>query len=227
MQARIIISTLAATAVIALPASADVLYENLPASTLGSISEAFGSNGSYAFGQSCAQQFSLEDSYNLSSLTWWGSSQNFSGGDLSNFSGFEVVIWNADFTAQVANFNIGIGSITSTETGLLNFFGSKEYAFSSAINGVLGPGVYNMNIGAVMANGQGDEFIWSAGADQLGRYFTSPSQPWGSWKLVPPAIGDDGFGSFRLEGTQVPAPGALALLGLAGVASIRGRRRAR
>lgn len=206
-------------------ATADVIYQNLPASTLGSISEAFGSNGSYAFGQSCAQQFSIEDSFDLSSLSWWGSSQNFSGGDLSNFSGFEIVIWNADFSAQVANFNVGIGSITSTPTGLTNFFGSPEYQFSTTIAGTLAAGVYHMNIGAVMANGQGDEFIWSAGADQTGRYFTSPSQPWGTWKLVPPAIGDDGFGSFRLEGTLVPAPGAIALLGLAGIATFRGRRR--
>jgi hypothetical protein len=226
MQSRFTFTTLAAAALIALPASADVIYQNLPTSTLGSVSEAFGSNGSYAFGQSCAQQFSLEDSYDLSSITWWGSSQNFSGGDLANFSGFEIVIWNADFSAQVASFNVGIGSITSAETGLLNFYGSKEYGFSSAINGILGPGVYNMNIGAVMANGQGDEFIWSAGAEQQGRYFTSPSQPWGSWKLIPPAVGDDGFGAFRLDGSQVPAPGAIAILGVAGVVTFR-RRRAR
>jgi MYXO-CTERM domain-containing protein len=203
-------------------ASADLIYENLPTSTLGSISESFSSNGSYAFGQSCAQRFSVEDSYNLSSLSWWGSSQNFSGGDLSNFSAFEVVIWNADFSAQVTSFNISLGSITTTPTGLNNFFGSPEYQFSAAINGVLGAGVYNINIGAVMANGQGDEFIWSAGAEQTGRFFTSPSNPWGTWKELPPGIGDDGFGSVRLEGSLVPAPGAIALLGLAGLV---GRRR--
>ena len=33
-------------------ASADIIYQNLPTSTLGAISESFGSNGSYAFGQS-------------------------------------------------------------------------------------------------------------------------------------------------------------------------------
>ncbi len=228
---RIHLSLIASTCVVAASitsaATADVIYENAPTSTLGSVAEAFSSNGSYAFGQSLAQQFSLEDSFNLSSLSWWGSSQNFSGGDLANFSAFEIVIWNSDFSAQVASFTIGLGSIGATETGQTSFFGSKEYLFSAAIGGTLGPGVYNMNIGAVLANGGGDAFIWSAGTDQTGRFFTSPSQPWGTWKQIPPGIGDDGFGSFRLEGTIVPAPGAIALLGLAGFATLRGRRRDR
>ncbi len=215
------IALIAAASVTTL-AGADIIYQNLPTSTLGAISESFGSNGGYAFGQSCAQRFSVESSFNLSDISWWGSSQNFSGGDLSNFSAFEVVIWNADFSAQVANFNIGLGSLTATATGLTNFFGAPEYEFSAAVSGLLAAGTYNINIGAVMANGQGDEFIWSAGADQTGRYFTSPTNPWGTWKLVPPAIGDDGFGSVRLEGSMVPAPGAVALLGLAGLV---GRRR--
>ncbi|MBL9121749.1 MAG: hypothetical protein JNL80_17730 [Phycisphaerae bacterium] len=223
MSRTILFSVISAAALTG-AASADVIYENLPTSALGSISEAFGSNGTYAFGQSCAQTFSLEDSFNLSNISWWGSSQNFGGLDLGNFTGFEISIWNADFSAQVASFNVAIGSITASPTGLLNFYNSPEYQFSTGIGGVLGPGVYNMNIGAVMANGQGDEFIWSAGADQTGRYFTSPTIGWGNWKLVPPGVGDDGFGSFRLEGTQVPAPGALALLGLAGLVR---RRRAR
>jgi len=156
-------------------------------------------------------------------LSWWGSSQNFSGLDLGNFSGFEVVIWNADFSAQVAHFDLAIGSLTTSATGNTNFFGSPEYLFSSSIAGMIGPGTYNMNIGAVLANGQGDEFIWSAGADE-NSFFTSPAQPWGTWLPIPPGIGDDGLGSFRLEGSTVPAPGAVALLGLA---SLRGRRRAR
>jgi hypothetical protein len=221
----VIASACAVAASVASVASADVIFENAPTSTLGSVAEAFSSNGSYAFGQSLAQRFSLEDSFNLSSLSWWGSSQNFSGGDLANFSAFEIVIWNSDFSAQVATFTLGLGAIGTTETGQTNFFGSKEYLFSAAIGGTLGPGVYNMNIGAVLADGGGDAFVWSSGADQTGRFFTSPSQPWGTWKQVPPGIGDDGFGSFRLEGTIVPAPGAIALLGLAGLATLRGRRR--
>jgi hypothetical protein len=218
------IASIITAAAVSAGATADVIYQNAPVSTVGAISEAFSSNGTYAVGLSFAQQFSVEDSFNLTSLTWWGSSQNFSGLDLANFTGFEVVIWNADFTAQVANFNIASGSITTTPTGLTNFFNSPEYAFSSAINGVLGPGVYNMNIGAVLANGQGDEFVWSAGAEQNGRFFTSVSQPWGTWKAIPPGIDNDDFGAFRLEGTIVPAPGALALLGFAGLCGRRARR---
>jgi len=54
-----------------------VVVNNPVADTVGFYSDAYKSSGSYAYAQSGAQGFDLEDSYTTSSLKWWGSSNGF------------------------------------------------------------------------------------------------------------------------------------------------------
>jgi hypothetical protein len=204
-------------------AHAGLVYENAPVSAQGGVSDAFSSNGAYAFGQSLAQRFSIEDAYDLTGLSFWGSSQDFDGTDLANIVAFNVVVWNADFTAQVFNWTIATNAFALTATGNENVSGGAEYRFDTAILGTLSAGTYNINIGGVLANGSGNAFVWSAGADETGRSFTE-DPTWGTWLAVPNPIGDDGFGAFRLDGTIVPAPAAFAALALAGGLGRRRRR---
>ncbi|MDZ4830462.1 MAG: hypothetical protein SGJ09_09740 [Phycisphaerae bacterium] len=210
----------ASTIAIASSATADLIVENGPVNPQGAISDAFSSGGTYANAVSIAQTFSLEDSVQLTGLSFWGSSTNFSGGDLANFSAFNVVIWNADFSQQVLNWTISLASFSTTATGNENLFNSPEYRFDTAVLGSLASGTYQMNVGAVLADGAGDAFVWSQGAEPTGVWVTT-APTFGSWLEAPPGIGEERGGAFRLDGT-IPAPGAIALLGLAGLA---GRRR--
>jgi hypothetical protein len=204
-------------------ANADFVVVNNPvADTVGFYSDAFDSKGSYEYPQSGAQAFSLEDSYTTSSLHWWGSSNGFNGQGISNFQGFQIIVWNSDFSDQVFSTKINMSSITAVATGQENFFGQPEYEFYTPLSFDIGAGNYFMNIGVLLNDVNGDQFVWSQGEYVEGFWQTSPngSGGWGSWHPLPPAlIGNTAGGAFVLT---APAPGAIALLGLAGIV---GRRR--
>ena len=92
-------------------------------------------------------------------------------------------------------------------------------------NYTLGAGNYMITIGGVLNNPDGDAFAWTDGlADgslpATQAYATVGDTPteWGTW--IP--ISDGTSGAFELNGVTVPAPGAVALLAMAG---LRGRRR--
>lgn len=203
-------------------ANADFVVVNNPvADTVGFYSDAYDSKGSYAYAQSGAQEFSLEDSYTISSLRWWGSSNGFNGQGITNFSAFQIIVWNEDFTDQVFSTKINMSSITAVATGQENFFGQPEYEFFVPLSFGIGAGNYFMNIGVMLNDAAGDQFVWSQGEDEEGFWQTSPfgQGGWGSWHPLPPAIGSTAGGAFVMT---APAPGAIALLGLAGIV---GRRR--
>jgi MYXO-CTERM domain-containing protein len=102
---------------------------------------------------------------------------------------------------------------------------SPVFRLSTVLAGnyTLGTGNYMITIGGVLNNPDGDSFAWTDGlADgslpATQAYATVGDTPteWGSW--IP--ISDGTSGAFVLNG--VPAPGAVALLAMAG---LRGRRR--
>lgn len=204
-------------------ASADFVVVNNPVQdTVGFYSDAYDSKGGYNYPQSGAQAFSLEDSYTISSLRWWGSSNGFNGQGITNFSAFQIIVWNEDFTDQVFSTKINMSSITAVATGQENFFGQPEYEFFVPMSFDIGAGNYFMNIGVMLNDAAGDQFVWSQGEDTAGFWQTSPfgQGGWGSWHPLPPAlIGNTAGGAFVMT---APAPGAIALLGLAGIV---GRRR--
>ena len=102
---------------------------------------------------------------------------------------------------------------------------SPVFRLSTVLAGnyTLGAGNYMITIGGVLNDPDGDSFAWTDGlADgslpATQAYATVGDTPteWGSW--IP--ISDGTSGAFVLNG--VPAPGAVALLAMAG---LRGRRR--
>ena len=203
-------------------ANADFIVVNNPVvDTVGFYSDAFDSKGAYSYAQSGAQGFELEDSYTTSSLKWWGSSNGFNGQGIQNFDAFQIVVWNSDFSGQVFSTQVEMSSISVVDTGESNFFGQPVYEFYVPFVAQLAAGSYYMNIGALLNDDTGDQFVWSQGQNVENFWFTDENgQKWGDWRQLPPLfIGNTAGGAFVLS---APAPGAIALIGMAGLI---GRRR--
>jgi hypothetical protein len=204
-------------------ASADFIVVNNPVQdTVGFYSDAYDSKGAYSYAQSGAQGFSLEDSYTTSSLRWWGSMNGFNDQGLTNIDCFQIIVWDADFETQVTNQKIDISNINVVDTGDFNFFGQPVYEFYVPILFPISSGNYFMNIGAQLNDAAGDQFVWSQGQNVEDFWFTDENgqYKWGDWRQLPPSlIGNTAGGAFVLS---APTPGAIALLGMAGLA---GRRR--
>jgi hypothetical protein len=217
-----VMASIVATVMFGAEAMAEFIVVNNPVvDTVGFYSDAFESKGAYTYAQSGAQGFELEDSYTTSSLKWWGSMNGFNGQGLSNVDCFQIVVWNTDFETQVTNQIIDLENITATATGETNFFGEAIYEFYVPISFQITSGSYFMNIGAQLNDAAGDQFVWSQGQNVQDFWFTDENgqNKWGDWRPLPTFIGNTAGGAFVLS---APAPGAIALLGMAG---LMGRRR--
>jgi hypothetical protein len=209
--------------VVAGSASAEFVVVNNPVvETVGFYSDAFSSDGAYTYAQSGAQLFDLEDSYTTSSIKWWGSSNGFNNQGVSNFTSFEINVWDAGFNGIVYTTTVDMSNVEVNKTGDSNFFGQPVYEFYVPFVAQLTAGSYAMNIGVNLEDANGDQFVWSQGADSNNFWQTSPFGPggWGSWRPLPPSIGNTAGGAFVLS---APSPAAIALLGLAGLVAKRRR----
>ena len=201
-----------------------IVVNNPVADTVGFYSDAFSSKGTYTYAQSGAQAFSLEDSYQTSSLRWWGSMNGFNGQGLQNIECFEVIVWDSSFDSMVVQDTYGLAEMSVIETGEENFFGQPVYEFLLSFSFQIAAGSYYMNIGAQLDDAAGDQFVWSQGEDVEGFWFTDENgtNKWGDWRPLPNFIGNTAGGAFVMT---APAPGAIAMAGLAGL--VGKRRRAR
>ena len=199
-----------------------VVVNNPVADTVGFYSDAFDSKGAYTYAQSGAQAFDLEDSYTTSSLRWWGSMNGFNGQGISNIDCFQIIVWNTDFRSNVTNQKIDLENVTATATGETNFFGEAIYEFYVPFSFQVSSGSYFMNIGAQLNDAAGDQFVWSQGQNVQDFWFTDENavNKWGNWRPLPTFIGNTAGGAFVLS---APSPGAIALLGMAGLAARRRR----
>lgn len=204
-------------------ASADFIVVNNPVQdTVGFYSDAFDSKGAYTYAQSGAQGFSLEGSYTTSSLRWWGSMNGFNDQGLTNIDCFQIIVWDSIFKTEVTNQKIDLANITVVDTGDFNFFGQPVYEFYVPLSFQISAGNYFMNIGAQLNDAAGDQFVWSQGQNVEDFWFTDTNgqNKWGEWRPLPNSlIGNTAGGAFVLS---APTPGAIALLGMAG---LLGRRR--
>ena len=206
-------------------ALADFIVANNPvADTVGFYSDAYDSKGAYTYAQSGAQAFELEDAYTTSSLRWWGSMNGFNDQGISNIDCFQIIVWNPDFRSHVTNQKIDLSQITVTDTGEYNFFGQPVYEFYIPFTFQIAAGNYFMNIGAQLNDAAGDQFVWSQGEDVDGFWFTDDNggqNKWGNWRPLPNFIGNTAGGAFVMT---APSPGAIALMGMAGLVGTRRRR---
>ena len=209
------------------PTNAEFVVVNSPVfNETGNYSDAFSTNGTTEYRTSWAQQFTLAQSNTTSSLVWWGGVNGFFGDGPNSITGFQIIVWNANFTQQIVNHTVTASQYTRIDSGQDNFFGSDVYEYRVPFVVNLASGVYNMNIGALYAMpGTGhDQFVWSCGAlaDTTPSYFTENASVNGQWGVWKPYLG----GSFSSGGAFVlnaPSPSALALLGLAGIVQRRRR----
>ena len=227
-----------------------VVYENLPSVGTASFgySDAFSSGGMNWQRQSMAQGFSLDQGHQLDSLRWWGSMNNYFQSGLSNLAGFEIVVFNEDFSQQVATRIVPISMVDAVPTGSPNGTGGEVYEFFAPLDVALGPGTYRINVGALyhgtnqpgespwaVEAGGFDQWIWAAGRDfdpdlpqRTNLFITAnfPSMPWGTWVErmdAPVGIRSQAQGG-ALVVYAVPEPGAISLLGIAALV-VRKRRR--
>jgi hypothetical protein len=145
----------------------------------------------------------------------------FNDQGISNIDCFQIIVWDSNFESQVFNQKIDLANITLTDTGDFNFFGQPVYEFVVPLAFQITTGNYFMNIGAQLNDAAGDQFVWSQGENVDGFWFTDNNgqYDWGDWRPLPNFIGNTAGGAFVLS---APAPGAIALLGMAGMI---GRRR--
>ena len=218
-----VMASIVATVMFGAEAMAEFIVVNNPVvDTVGFYSDAFDSKGAYTYAQSGAQGFNLEDSYSTSSLRWWGSMNGFNGQGISNIDCFQIIVWDNVFDSQVTNQKIDLENVTATATGETNFFGEAIYEFYVPFSFQVSSGSYFMNIGAQLNDAAGDQFVWSQGQDVDNFWFTDENavNKWGNWRPLPNFIGNTAGGAFVLS---APSPGAIALLGFAGLVSRRKR----
>lgn len=211
----------------------------------GSFSDALSSGGTYFYSQAIGQTFDVDaagaGTFQSLALRFWGTSEYQSIVDPSgqsalsaNIVGFQVSILRNDGTTRtfptVASWSLQRGSVTQTRTGTYVDTGTQylpNFQLDVALPGTLSlaAGRYVISIGAILNASQGDAFAWMDGqangalpATQCWATVGDVASDWGIWSEVP----DGTSGAFSLGGDVVPAPGALALLGLA---ARNGRRR--
>jgi hypothetical protein len=207
----------------------------------GTFSDALQSDGSYFYSQAIGQSFSVASGHSstITDVTFWGSSEYIQSSTpwnqtalSSNIISMQIAILRTDTGTSdfpiVHSWTIQTGQFSQVLTG--NYTAetfSPVFQLSTVLAGnfTLGAGNYMITIGGVLNNPDGDSFAWTDGiADgsvpATQAYATVGDTPteWGTWIPIP----DGTSGAFVLNGINVPAPGAVALLAMAG---LRGRRR--
>ena len=152
--------------------------------------------------------FSLPDLVSIDSICvdishTWGADINMSVAGDTNGSMFELM--NDNDSADGGNYDMGVAG-----TGTLDDVAAYEFVETGTLISDLGAGDFLGGVTGLQANS------WTAGALGADTYTFS----------VEDLVGGDGgaIGSLVIKYTAVPAPGAVALLGLAGLAGTRRRR---
>lgn len=172
-----------------------------------------GQSGQY-WSQRIADNFNLGGSTTIDRVKWWGMSEYYIFPDLTNFSAWTIAFYNPGF-GDISSETIAKANITITQDA--NIFGNYwVYEFDAAItpvavdNGWISIGSHNISPGD-------DGFAW---------HFGLP----GDGIIAGDFFDGDGYEQFRGAGDvafalyEVPAPGALALVGLGGLVAARRRR---
>ncbi|UCD76389.1 MAG: PEP-CTERM sorting domain-containing protein [Phycisphaerales bacterium] len=168
-----------------------------------------------------ADNFTLGAGGLVGGVTWWGGSENYVWSDLTNFVGWEVTFYDdaGGLPGNVLYSEYFDKAATNPmDTGYVGWQGSTVYShevsLTSAVN-LSGGTQYWISIGVDPASDALDGWWWqkSESVDNLGGTFYYPDGFW-----TQSTDFDVTFGLI-----EVPAPGALALLGVAGL--MRRRRR--
>ncbi|MEY4842453.1 MAG: hypothetical protein RJA12_1177 [Planctomycetota bacterium] len=148
----------------------------------GWFAHAYPDAATYFYAQAVAAKVTLSNAVDLTSLRFWGSSENYIFPGPNNVRGFTVRFYDSTFTTPALQFSVLRGSeITESYTGRLNADGGKEYQFTVPVSGRLASGTWYMHVGAVLIDGaDGDGWMWSGGKSP-GMRFTTYDANWSAW----------------------------------------------
>ena len=208
-------------------ADGDIVYDQLDDLHSGFPSD--GVAGQY-FDQRIIDDFVITGSgtIDINGVVWRGGSENFAFADLTNFSDFVIEIYPddgagaPDVSSPLLSMSVATGMTNPTATGSTNDSGGtifeQEVKFSplSLDRGV----IYYVSVGADNVTSDGDAYVWNNALMTVNDTFWF-EQPVDSGSVFM----ETGEGDMSFQIQAVPAPGALALLGLAGLTSRRRRRR--
>jgi len=143
---------------------------------------AYPNASNYFYAQAVATKVQLQQAVNLTSLRFWGSSENYIFAVLDNVRGFTVRLYDSSFVTPALQYSVVRGSALSESlTGRLNSLDGKEYQFTLPISGRLASGTWWLHVGAVLIDGaNGDGWMWSRGMN-AGLRFASYSSTWSTW----------------------------------------------
>ena len=209
-------------------ANAQLLWNQGPASNgIAYVSDGISTNGSQPWSSSLADNFSLAATSNVTGLSFWGGSEGYSSLDLSNFTSFDIEIYNSDFSQAVFSQNVSTASLNATLSGGTDVNGftgttAPEYKFTlSGLNLNLGPGTYWLAVGSVNADPIGDGFDWTtANADGL---YAVNAFDGNGWQTYSDTVDPNQDQAFQIYGAPTPEPATLTLLTLSGLALLRRR----
>ena len=183
MSRRIAIATLLLTALPALGVD-PVVSTNLQATSVDGLpSGAYPNAATHFYAQSVATSFTLSRATRLSTLTFWGSSDNTVYTGLNNLRGFEIRFYDPTFTTPALQFTLLRGAaIQETATLRVNSYGGREFQFKMSVPGTLPAGTWWMHVGANLIDGaNGDAWLWSPGTRKGVRYTQWNGTAWGAW----------------------------------------------
>jgi MYXO-CTERM domain-containing protein len=199
--------------------SGNIVYSQMPPNFLGGLFSD-GVAGQY-YGQRIADDFTLGSATTVNGVQWAGNSENFYYATLQNFAQFRISIYaNAGGLpgGVVLDTYVAVGATNPTYLGVDAYAAAPVYQFEAKFNGLnLAAGTYWLSIGTVNNAAFGDAFVWQNGVTTNNTIAAEFFDGSGFASFA-------GFGdmAFAIQAGNVPAPGALALLGMAGLI---GRRR--
>jgi hypothetical protein len=184
----------------------------------GFFADGISSNGGQFYAQAIADNFSLSQASTITTIRFWGSSENFVFPDLTNFSDWDVVIMDSSLNV-VSSSLVPKANFTITATGLSNSLAGQEFKMELGTNIALGAGNYVFHVGSINVSPGDDAWAWSEAlsGDGDGSQFINNFDGNG-W------IGLGGDSAFELEGQPVPEPASMIALGL-GAAAVLARKR--
>jgi len=210
----------AASIGVAASASADVLFSQTTNSLNGYFSDALSTNGSQFWEQTVADDFTVgAPGWNVTTIRFWGFSENFLFSNLDNFSDWEVNIMSPLGTTVVGGI-VPKANFTITQLGT-SVAGGPEYMFELASNFNLAAGTYYLNIGSINVSPGDDGWVWSTSSQGDGQIFTNFFDGNG----FNPDTANQPNLAFEFEGTAVPEPATMAAIGVGVAAMLRRRRK--
>ncbi|MEM8836109.1 MAG: VPLPA-CTERM sorting domain-containing protein [Planctomycetota bacterium] len=183
-----------------------------------------------------ADNFNVSTASFIDGVSWWGTEEGFFSIDFpGNIASFEISFLNDNAgspgsVASSTTVSIADANLSATDTGSDSFNGGDIFRFDFVFDTTpeLPAGDYWLSIGANPVTDflDDDSFFWAysgTGDGTLAQVTPADGSGW----VVAPGTDPGGLSNglaLEVFATPVPAPGAFALVGLAGLAGARRRR---